>query len=279
MGVHQVNVVVDGVLALWAGSWAPAALTYAERLIYLPLGLFATALGTVLLPAFSRLAAGNRAADIPAALARSLRGLMLVIMPATVGLMILAGPIVQLAFESGEFDEQSRILTARALVFYAPGLAVFSLYKMLVPAFYAIKDTRTPVRVGLLAVALNLIMNVVLVIALPTYYKHAGLAMATVIASAVNCGVLAVLITRRLGSPGWRGLGTSLLKVFCCCLLMAGAIHLLLARLALVPVFSTATKTGQAAQVAAAMLTGVAVYAAAILLTCRRELHLLKHLK
>lgn len=278
MGVHQINVVVDSLLALWAGGWAPAALGYAERLIYLPLGLFATALGTVLLPAFSRLAAGNRAADIPAALARSLRGLMLVIMPATVGLMILAGPIVQLAFESGEFDEQSRILTARALVFYAPGLAVFSLYKMLVPAFYAIKDTRTPVRVGLLAVALNFVLNVVLVITLPTYYKHAGLAMATVIASAVNCSVLAVLITRRLGSPGWQGLGISLCKVLCCSLLMAGAIHLLLARLAPLHFFSTATKTGQAAQVAAAMLTGVAVYAAAILLTCRRELHLLKHL-
>ncbi len=276
MGVHQVNVVVDGVLALWAGSWAPAALTYAERLIYLPLGLFATALGTVLLPAFARQVASNRTAAIPPALARSLRGLMLVMVPAAAGLMILAGPIVQLAFQSGEFDAQSRILTARALVFYAPGLAVFSLYKMLVPAFYAIKDTRTPVRTGLIAVGLNLVLNVLLVVTLPTYYKHAGLAMATVFASAVNSALLAIVLTRRIGSPGWHSLGASLLKVLGCSLLMVVVIHLLLGWLEPLPWFSTATKAGQAARVAAAMLAGGAVYAASVLLFCRREISLLR---
>lgn len=276
MGVHQINVVVDSVLALWAGGWAPAALGYAERMVYLPLGLFATALGTVLLPAFAQQAARNQVSGIPKTMARSLRGLMLVMVPAAIGLMVLAGPSVQLAFQSGEFDDQSRILTARALVFYAPGLVVFSLYKMLVPAFYAIKDTRTPVRVGLLAVALNLVLNILLVITLPTYYKHAGLAMATVFASGVNCAVLAVVLTRRIGSPGWRALGGSLLKVLGCSLLMAGAIHLLLGWVAPLPLFSTDTKTGQGAQVAAAIFTGAAVYAASVLLFCRREVRLLR---
>lgn len=276
MGVHQINVVVDGVLALWAGRWAPAALTYAERLIYLPLGLFATALGTVLLPAFSRLAAGNQAAAIPHTLARSLRGLMLVMVPAAAGLMILAGPLVQLVYQSGEFDDQSRILTARALVFYAPGLVVFSLYKMLVPAFYAIKDTRTPVRTGLLAVGLNFVLNILLVVTLPTYYKHAGLAMATVFSSAVNSAVLAVALSRRIGSPGWPALGASFLKVLGCSLLMVGAIHLLLGCTAPLPWFSTATKSGQGARVAAAVLTGAAVYAASVLLFCRRDVRLLR---
>jgi len=276
MGVYQVNVLSDSVIALWAGSWAPAALTYAERLIYLPLGIFATALGTVLLPAFSRLAADNQANAILHTLARSLRGLMLVMVPASAGLMILADPIVQLVYQSGEFGDQSRILTARALVFYAPGLAVFSLYKMLVPAFYAIKDTRTPLRAGLLAVGLNFVLNILLVVTLPTYYKHAGLAMATVVASAVNSVVLAVVLTRRIGTPGWPALGASLLKVLGCSLLMVGAIHLLLDWMAPLPLFSTATKTGQGARLAAAMLAGGAVYAASVLLFCRREVRLLR---
>jgi putative peptidoglycan lipid II flippase len=276
LGVHQVNVVIDTFLALWVGSWAPAALTYAERLVYLPLGIFATALGTVLLPAFSRLAAGNQADAIPQTLARSLRGLMLVMIPAAAGLMILADPIVQLAYQSGEFDEQSRILTARALIAYAPGLAVFSLYKMLVPAFYAIKDTRTPVRVGLVAVGLNVVLNVLLVITLPTYYKHAGLAIATVIASGVNSALLAVVLTRRIGSPGWLGLGGSLLKVLGCSLLMAGSIHLLLGWLEPLPCFSGATKAGQGVRLAAAILVGGSVYAASGLLFCRREFRLLR---
>jgi putative peptidoglycan lipid II flippase len=279
MGVHQINVVIDSVLALWAGHWAPAALGYAERLVYLPLGLFATALSTVLLPTFSHQAAHDKVADIPKTLARSLYGLMLIMVPATLGLMALSTPAVQLAFESGAFDAQSRILTARALCFYAPGLIVFSLYKVLVPAFYALKDTRTPVRIGLFAVALNTGLNILLIITLPTYYKHAGLALATVVSSGVNCILLAILLSRRVGRIGWWRLGFSLFKVFGCSLIMVGAIGMLLDWIAAYPVFTTMTKTGQTFRVLAAMLTGLATYAICIVLFCRSEIHKLRRPK
>jgi len=278
MGVHQVNVVIDGLLALWVGTWAPAALTYAERLIYLPLGIFATALSTVLLPTFSKQAARSDVARISTTIARSLRGLMLIMVPAAVGLMTLTTPIVQLAFEwpNGKFDQASTILTARALWFYAPGLVVFSLYKVLVPAFYALKDTRTPVRIGIRAVLVNLLLNVLFILTWPTGFEHAGLAFATILASGFNCLALAVLLTRRVGSPGWTDLGQSLLRIILAALLMAVAIQ---GAERLLPAcwsgFANGTKLGQAAMVGSCIVLGIATYLAAAMTLCRNECRLL----
>jgi putative peptidoglycan lipid II flippase len=206
MGVHQVNVMIDGILAMWVGTWAPAALTYAERLVYLPLGVFATALGTVLLPTYSRQAAENQHDRIADTMAQSLRVLMLVMMPAAVGLVALARPIVELVFvwKGGAFRAESIDYTTRALWFYAPGLVVFSVGKLVVPAFYALKDMRTPVRLGLLAVGLNLVMNIAFVLTWPEGYGHAGLACATVLASMVNGVMLVSAFHRAVGFPAWR---------------------------------------------------------------------------
>ena len=203
MGVIQFNVLLDSLLALWAGGWAPAALSYAELLIYLPLGVVATALGTVLLPTFSKQATREEPEALLSTLGLSLRAIAFVMIPATVGLMVLAEPIVQLLFERGEFDALSTTRTARAVLFYAPGLIVFSLYKMLVPVLYALQDTKTPVRLAVRVVFLNLGLNILFVTTWPVEFKHAGLALATVIASTVNCLLLGRVIQRRLGSPGW----------------------------------------------------------------------------
>ncbi len=274
MGIHQINVVLDGLLALWVGSWAPAALTYAERLIYLPLGIFATALGTVLLPTFSRQAARGELDKISATMAESLRGLMLLMMPAAAGLMVLTVPIVQLAFEwpGGEFDAISTQVTARALWFYAPGLVVFSLYKVLVPAFYALKDTRTPVRVGIRAVLINLLLNMLFVLTWPDGYQHAGLACATVIASGLNCLLLALIISKRIGSPGWLALGKSFIRIAIATSLMA-AVVLAASKLLPkhLPLLSDATKTDQLLTVGICILLGILTYASAAAILCHQE--------
>ncbi len=205
MGVHQLNTVISGVLALLVGTWAPAALTYAERLVYLPLGVIATALGTVLLPAFSHQAANDRHDDIRGTLLLSLRVVLLAMTPAAVGLLVLADPIVRLSYVwgGGRFDADSTLMTVRAVIFYAPGLIVFSLVKVIVPVFYALKDTRNPVRVGLWSVGVNLVLNLVFVVTWPVGYAHAGLALATVMASIFNGVVLGILLQRRIGDPGW----------------------------------------------------------------------------
>lgn len=270
MGVHQVNILIDGVLAMWAGSWAPAALTYAERLVFLPLGLFATAMGTVLLPAFSRHIAAGEPGRVLAALRETLPLLMLVMIPASVGLCVLAGPIVELLFSwrGGAFNAMSALLTTRALQFYAPGLVVFSVYKLLAPVFYAQQDLRTPVRVGVWAVLINLALNIASVLWLPEYYRHAGMAGSSVLASGVNGVVLGIILTRRNGNPGWGHMAARCLRMLLCAALMGvvawfvvqGGSHLL-----------GPGKLARALATAAAIAAALLCYAAAIRLTCAEE--------
>ena len=207
LAVNQVNVMVNSLIALkWVGDWAPSALFYAERLIYLPQGILATALGTVLLPVLSDFAAQKKHGEMRAAIHHGLRTLLFVMTPAAVGLFVLAGPVVRMLFEHGSFGPQSTWLTARALSFYAPGLMVFCLAKVFVPAFYALQDTRTPVKIGLCAVSLNFTLNVVSALVLPEYWKHAGLAFSTVVSEGFNGLLLAWFLRRRLGPFGLRGI-------------------------------------------------------------------------
>ena len=124
--------------------------------------------------------------------------------PAAIGLLSLSRPIVQLIYEWGKFDAHSTDLTSIALTCYAPGLLFFCYGKVLVPAFYAIQDTKTPVVIGMLSVGVNFALNILFILTLPLEIKHAGLALSTVIADVVNGAFLGYFLTRRLGSPGWR---------------------------------------------------------------------------
>jgi putative peptidoglycan lipid II flippase len=146
--VTQVNVMVNTLLARWAAPWAPASLFFAERLLYFPQGLLATALSTVLLPVLSGHAAKGDHEQMRATINHGLRTLLFVMIPASVGLLTLADPITRLIFGWGVFDAAAVDHTSIAVQFYAPGLMVFCLAKVFVPAFYALQDTRTPFPVG-----------------------------------------------------------------------------------------------------------------------------------
>ncbi|MBI9021210.1 MAG: murein biosynthesis integral membrane protein MurJ [Verrucomicrobia bacterium] len=209
MAVTQINVMVDRLLALWVSAEAPSALFYSERLIYFPLGIIATALGTVLLPVFSGHASRNDPGKIREGVTDGLRHILFVMIPAAVGMLVLARPIVQMIFESGQFSSASTGLTAIALQCYAPGLVVFSLAKIFVPAFYALQDTKTPVKIGACAVALNLALNITFILTLPQGVKHAGIAAATVIAEAFSMVALALILQKRIGKPDWKRVGAT----------------------------------------------------------------------
>lgn len=221
LAVNQVNVMLSSVLALHAGPWAPSALYYAERLIYLPQGILATSLGTVLLAVLSDYAAQGRWEDVRASVHHGLRTLLFVMTPAALGLCVLAEPVVRMLLERGEFTAQSTFLTARALRFYAPGLMVFCLAKVFVPAFYARQDTKTPVKIGLCSVTLCFMLNVLFVTVLPTWWKHAGLALATVVAEGFTGVALAVMLQRKLGSLGWRGIAAGFIRALAAAAAMA----------------------------------------------------------
>ena len=262
LAVNQVNVMVNSLIAMWVGTWAPSALFYAERLIYLPQGILATALGTVLLPVLSDFAAQKKHAEMREAIHHGLRTLLFVMTPAAVGLFVLAGPIVRMLFEHGSFDWWSSLLTARALAFYAPGLMVFCLAKVFVPAFYALQDTRTPVKIGLCAVTLNVTLNVAFALTLPLYWRHAGMAFATVIAEGFNGLTLAVCLRRRLGPFGLRGILAGLGRALGAAVLMAATAWFAERHLTdwLFTGLHLPGKLAQIGGVAAAIALGMAVY-------------------
>lgn len=210
--VTQVNVMVDSWLAVWIAAWAPAALFYSERLIYLPLGIFATALSTVLLPHFSGHAARGDHDALRSAVADGLRWLMFLMIPAAIGLAVLSEPICRLVYERGEFSAHSTMLTVRALQVYAPGMIIFSLGKVFVPAFYAMQDPKTPVRIGVVTVLMNIVLSVAFMLTWPMEWKHAGIAAATVISEFINGVWMSLIVHRRLGSIGWSRIGVSVLR-------------------------------------------------------------------
>ena len=154
----------------------------------------------------------------------SLRHLIYIMVPASLGLFVLAPLILQTLFEwGGSFNGESTLLSARALRFYAPGLIVFSAAKVFVPAFYAMQDMRTPVRIGIYTVLLNLTLNIIFILTLPTYWKHAGMAFSTVLAEAVGMIALGIVLTRRIKELQWRSILRSFIRCLVSALVMATA--------------------------------------------------------
>jgi putative peptidoglycan lipid II flippase len=197
IALAQINICVDGWLAFYGASWAPSALEYADRIIYLPLGLFGTAFATVLLPTYSRQVSNNNVPEMVETLEHSLRTLLVVMAPMAVGLIVLAEPIVALIYQRGAFNAQSVCWTARAVMAYAPGLFAFSAAKTVVPIFYAFKDLKTPVYVASWCIVGNFALNLLSVLFLPEGWRHVGIATSTCINALVNTLILLTILKRR----------------------------------------------------------------------------------
>jgi len=140
--------------------------------------------------------------------------------PAMVALIVLRVPIISVLFQRGAFDVMKTIYTSEALLFYAVGLWAFSLVRVIVPAFYSLQDTKTPVKIAVVALLVNMVMGVILMFPL----KHGGLALATSIASAVNVIVLYVMLQRRIGRFLEKEFFVSVSRIILSSLIMAGAI-------------------------------------------------------
>jgi putative peptidoglycan lipid II flippase len=191
----QVNVFVNTVLATSQGTGAVSWLIYAFRLMYLPIGLFGVSIGTAALPDISRHAAVSDLPGVRRTVADALRLMLMLNVPATVGLIVLARPIVALLLERGNFGPGDTDATAAALTCYAPGLLGYAIVKIASPTFYALRDSRTPVIVSALSVAVNVALNLALV----RVAGFRGLALGTAVAATLNAGLLLWLLRRRLG--------------------------------------------------------------------------------
>jgi putative peptidoglycan lipid II flippase len=182
----QVNVVVNSSFASLISDGAISWLSYAFRLMQLPIGVFGVAAGTVSQTYYARCAAAGDWAAFAATLRRGLRMVLFLTVPSTVGLALLGVPIIRLIFQHGRFSAHATGETARALEGYAVGLVAYAAVKVVAPAFYALKRTRVPVAASLTAVAANLIWNAFSFRAL----GHFGLALGTSLAAIMNLGVL-----------------------------------------------------------------------------------------
>lgn len=221
----QVNVFVNTVLAAGQEQGAISWLQYAFRLMYLPIGIFGVSIATASLPDISRQAHADDMPAVRGSVSRGLRMMLMLNVPATVGLMVLAEPIVAMIYERGMFNPVDTTNTARALMFYAPGLLGYSVVKIVSPTFYSLRDSRTPVIVSVLSVLANLGMNLALVRVL----GFRGLALGTAIAAVLNAVVLLWLLHRRLGGLDGRRVAIALAKISGASLAMGAAAYYALA--------------------------------------------------
>ncbi len=193
----QVNVLVNSVFASKLGDGPTFWLTVAFRLMQLPLGIFGVALGTVALPLLARMAATGNITAFRSELARGMRLAFLMTIPASVGLMMLAEPIISVLYQHGRFNAHETAESAGALRFYAIGLCGYAALKVLVNAFYALDKRKTPMVVSFLAVGLNLLLNWIFTLRLG--WGHRGLAFSTACVATSNFLILYMLMRSHLG--------------------------------------------------------------------------------
>jgi putative peptidoglycan lipid II flippase len=201
MAATQINVFVNTQLATSQGTGAVSWLDFAFRLMYLPIGLFGVSIATAATPAISRMVAEQNYPQIRSTLANGLGLMFFLNLPATIGLMVLARPIIAVIFEHGEFTAADTVATAAALQFYAIGLIGYSVVRIISPTFYAIGRSRVPVTVSALSVVVNVAINVTLV----RLIGYRGLALGTSITAIINASVQLWLLRREIhGIEGSR---------------------------------------------------------------------------
>ncbi|NQV85379.1 MAG: murein biosynthesis integral membrane protein MurJ [Rhodospirillales bacterium] len=192
-GIYQINLVIDTVIASLLPTGSISYLFFADRVNQLPLGVLGVAVGTALLPMMSRQV---RAGDLGSALHSQNRAVefsLLLTLPAAAALMVIAGPVIRVLFERGQFGAVETAATAAALAVYAAGLPAYVLVKALAPGFFGREDTATPVKISVLCLFVNLVLNLILM----GPFLHVGIAAATVVSSWLNAGIMAYVLHRR----------------------------------------------------------------------------------
>jgi putative peptidoglycan lipid II flippase len=192
----QLNVMINSMFASTLGDGPIFWLAIAFRLMQLPLGVFGVALATVTLPVLSRIVASGDQVKFRSELARGLRLAFLLTIPATIGLIILAEPIISVLYQHGKFNAYQTMQAAAALRFYAIGLAAYSAMKVLVPAFYALDRRKTPMIVSFIAVGVNLFFNWLFTFRLG--WGHRGLALSTGCVAVTNFLLLYALMRQHV---------------------------------------------------------------------------------
>ena len=182
VGVNQVNYMIDKTLASTLVEGSISALNYANKLNGFVMAMFITSVAAVIYPMLSKLSSEDNKEKFTSSVVQSINSVILLVIPISVGAIVLATPIVKLLFQRGEFDSRATSMTAIALIMYSIGMVAFGLRDMLGKVFYALQDTKTPMINGAIAMIINIVLNIILV----KYLQLAGLSLATSI-SAIVC--------------------------------------------------------------------------------------------
>ncbi|MBI3999867.1 MAG: murein biosynthesis integral membrane protein MurJ, partial [Candidatus Omnitrophica bacterium] len=209
IGIVQINLMVDSLMASFLREGSISQLYYADRVMELVLGIFTISLATVILPDMAQSAASKKIEELKGTLLFSLRAMAFVAIPATVGLFVLADPIIHVLFERGRFLSLDTEGTAVALAYYALGLFFISSVRIIVSAFYSLQDTKTPVKVAFVALITNIVLNWILMHPL----KQGGIALATSLASMLSVFQLLYIFQKRYGTFDWKKFWASLSKI------------------------------------------------------------------
>ncbi|MFH1282726.1 MAG: murein biosynthesis integral membrane protein MurJ [bacterium] len=223
LSVDQINTFVDTICASFLQQGSITALYYSNRIMQLPLAIFGISLASVCLPNMSKSVAKNDIPQLKETLNYSLRIMILAILPATVGLIVLNKPIIQLLFERGRFDSFATLITASSLMFYSLGLIAYSGVKIIANCFYAFQDTKTPLKIGYVAMIVNITLNIILMRPLGV----GGLALATAISSWINIILLAYFLRKKIGFLGLKSIFGAVGKIFIASIIMGVAAYYL----------------------------------------------------
>lgn len=221
--VQQINVIIDKTLASDLVEGSISSLTYASRINDLIISVFVMAITTVVFPMLSKAFSQDDNSTVRKIFNQGINIILIITVPATIGLFILSEPMVHLFFQRGAFDDTATIMTSQALVFYSIGLIGSSLRLMLNKVFYSFQDTKTPMINGALAVILNVILNMVFIKSM----GHKGLALATSISATITTLMLFVDLRKKVGPIGIKNILISFIKTLFAGLIMGIVVYLL----------------------------------------------------
>lgn len=196
--INDLNAIVDRTLASSLITGSISALNYANRLKSLILGVFISAITTVIFPLLAKESNSGNVKGMKKIMAYGVNLILLITIPATVGLTVLAKPIVEVAFQRGEFDATATLMTSQALIFYSLGLVAMALRLLITRVYYSLQDTKTPMVNGVISVGFNIVFNLILV----RFMAHAGLAFATSIATTIATLLMFYNLRKKIGPLG-----------------------------------------------------------------------------
>lgn len=230
--VQQINVIIDKTLASDLVEGSISSLTYASRINDVIISVFVMAITTVVFPMLSQAFSQEDNEKVKRIFNQGINIILIITVPATIGIFILSEPMVRLFFQRGAFDDTATLMTSQALVYYSIGLVGSSLRLMLNKVFYSFQDTKTPMINGVFAVILNVIFNLILI----KHMGHRGLALATSISAIITTMMLFIDLRKKIGPLGIRNIISSLIKTFIAGLMMGILVYLLYFKLgALLP--------------------------------------------